>query len=183
MKYIYSKNIPHTQVWWDWASDQLNRALILDSHISAAVSKLTGPGDILRLELDDAAADAFMTWAMTCPQWRSITAVGLQPVYKLDPTFDDYLRDGRSLLDILKRGVGGRDPVRVWIATGADGPYHTYANPGLAGIGGAVVPFGTLDQGIAIFRPKKDEVISFLTNLGFPKANAEYIVSAYPLQP
>jgi hypothetical protein len=183
MKYIYPNNHPHTQAWWDWASDQLTRALIHDPRISTAVSILTEPGRVLRLELDDAAAGAFMAWAITCPQWRFIAAIGVQPVYKLDPTFEDYLRNGQSLLDVLARGVGGKDPARVWIAAGVDGPYHTYVDPGLAGIGGVVVPFSALKDGTAIFAPKKEEVVCFLMSLGFPKINAEHIVSAYPVRP
>jgi len=175
--------VEHTQAWWDWACDQLTRGLILDARISNALSKLTGPGELLRIDVDDAAADAIMGWAVTCPRWQAIADKGVQPIYSLHETFDEYLRNGHSLLDILSRGAGGMDPVRVWIAAGPQGPYHTYQDPGLAGIGGATVPFHTLHGQTAIFRPKKDEVISFLMSLGFPKASAEVIVSAYQLHP
>jgi hypothetical protein len=183
MKHIYSKKIPQTQAWWDWASNQLSGALIPDLSIREIVSKLTNPGEFLRVDLEDMRADAFMAWAAACPHWPDIVAVGVQPVYALDPTFEEYLSDGDSLLDILRHGVGGKNPDRVWIAAGLDGPKYTFEDPGVAGIGGAVIPFHALIDERAIFTAKKDEVIAFLSLLGFPRENAERIVSKYDMRP
>jgi hypothetical protein len=88
----------------------------------------------------------------------------------------DYLKNG-GLLEILRANLGGgRSQPRVWLTFDSHGKLtHTFdAARGL--IGGAVVPFFAL-HGNAVFKPKAEEVVSFLGDFGLSHDDAREVMN------
>lgn len=88
----------------------------------------------------------------------------------------DYLAGG-ALLDILRRGSGGRNPPRVWLSFTPRGRIsHTFIEQNGV-LGGEVIPPRTLTEDERkIFEPKKDEVVAFVRSFGLVQTDAEEVV-------
>jgi hypothetical protein len=88
----------------------------------------------------------------------------------------DYLAGG-ALLDILRRGSGGRNPPRVWLSFTPQGRIsHTFIEPNGV-FGGEVIPPRMLtEEEKTIFEPKRGEVAAFVRSFGLSQADADEVV-------
>lgn len=85
-----------------------------------------------------------------------------------------YLKAG-GLIAILRTNTGGRNPPRVWLCRDNLGNItHTFV-PERGLIGGRVPPFLAyhFDK---VFKPRREEVIDFLTSFGLNRSDAEDVV-------
>ena len=94
----------------------------------------------------------------------------------------DYLTNG-GLLSILRSNVGGgRDQPRAWLTFDRRGRVtHTF-NEERGLIGGATVPFFAL-QGNAIFTPKEQEIVKFLSSFGLSVPDVEKLIRSIDATP
>lgn len=86
-----------------------------------------------------------------------------------------YLADG-GLIEILKHPSIGKKPPRVWLYQKEDGQWsHTFSREiANSDTEGSLIPVSCLD-GESLFEPKKDEILSFLQNIGLSPRDAEYV--------
>jgi len=93
-----------------------------------------------------------------------------------------YLEQG-GLLEILRANLGGgRSQPKAWLTFDSHGKLiHTFnAERGL--IGGATVPFLAL-RGNAVFSPKTEEVLSFLSRFGLSHDDAREVLDLVGTEP
>jgi hypothetical protein len=90
----------------------------------------------------------------------------------------DYLKQ-IGLVGILRTNTPrGRNQPRVWLCLDTyNKPIYTFI-PEHGLVGGATVPYWTMDENWKIFASKKEEVIAFLASFGLSRQEAEEVIEA-----
>jgi hypothetical protein len=93
----------------------------------------------------------------------------------MDPTqIVDYLANG-GLVEILRRGSGGKSPTKAWLVQDGDGAVTATFLDSPDGVGGQAIPVFTLQDG-KIFLPDVDKVVDYLLTFGLDKWAAQEVV-------
>jgi hypothetical protein len=91
----------------------------------------------------------------------------------------EYLKNGALISILITNTPGGRNQPRVWIRPDTLGNLtHTFA-PDRGVLGGAQVPFATMNLNTKVFLDKKEEVIGFLGSFGLTREEAEEVIRAF----